>query len=305
MKTLLIVAFATLFFAFTACDSQNTTKKKDARLFKMLQGDWASTNFQAGYHTRRFTFSVRDSLGSVFFAVPPVSKIYIRQGMLHMQEKSFWQENEPIVHRKFVVAGVTKNYLKLVATDPKSKDLIASFYGDTLHSDTITLRRITKKNNVQPEIISFYSSGCYGTCPSLALNVESSKRLHYFGRSYVPIEGGQRSTILEKEYNELLHLIHQLPLKTLKKEYKAGWTDDQTCCIAIRTNGKWQTCYVYGSDKEPVELRMLFYMMLYVTNRTKWAPDTSIQLNSFKACQVVNEVVAREFIEFLPPAVTN
>lgn len=302
----IIITVAALLLVFAACNNQNELAEKDTRLYQLLQGDWKSRDFKRGFEeTFCFTFSAQDSLCSVFHPTPPVSRMKVIDGKLHVWEQSFWQKDEPVVHREFGIVAVTQNYLRLVALDADSKEMIASAYRDTLHSDTIVLKRLTEKNSVRPEIISFYSSGCFGTCPSLAIDVDASQKVRCFGQSYAPVEGGQRGTISDKAYNDLLHVLRLIPLNTLKKEYRAGYTDAQTVCIAIRTNGEWQTCYVYGNDKEPMELRMLFYRLFQLSRDTRWSPAPAVTIGSFKAYHVQAREMLEEMVQFVPPVVVE
>ncbi|WP_224994303.1 DUF6438 domain-containing protein [Cesiribacter sp. SM1] len=106
--------------------------------------------------------------------------------------------------------------------------------------------------------ISYGSSGCYGTCPSLYIRVDEDRNLWFWGEAFTEKEKGWRGSVSQKEYDRLLRQIHQLSITTLQPDYAAPWTDDQTQCVSIHYKGGEINSCAYGLHEEPVELRILF-----------------------------------------------
>jgi hypothetical protein len=274
---------------------------EDKRDYQLIQGIWVSEDNSTKNHDpariviplgpRQSVFSFQDSLCSVMpFA--DFSSFSIRNKVIYVWKNNTHYPRKKAIHRRYKIISLKKNQLLLIAMDARKH-----------YSDTLTLGRIKEKNRIIPTMISFHSSGCYGTCPSISLDVDSNRTIRYFGGGFAKKEGGYKGTISDQDYKVLLRLIHQLPLKTLKKDYAANWTDDQTCTIAIRYNGKWKTCRVYGCDQEPIELRLLLQRFFLIDQKTQLSPDSTVNNNNFKAYQVAASW--KEKIPFLPPVVSD
>jgi hypothetical protein len=293
MKTLIVLlSLSSLFFLQSGCCDTS----EDERYHQLIQGDWVTKDLDTKTsRSGMFVFplgppqavcSFQDSLCSMMYPFDDFSSFSIRNKILYVRKSDKHHQNKKTMHRRYTIISLRKNQLRLAAIDG---------------SDTLTFQKIREKNRITPEMISFHSSVCFGTCPSISLDIDSNKNIRYFGGHSSERKGSYKGTISDKNYKVLVRLIHQLPLTTLKEDYYKHSSDGQSCTIAIRYNGKWKTCSVYGYDKEPIELRLLFQRFFLIVLKAQLSPY-SVNHDSFKAYRVSNPPEEKT-VQFLPPVV--
>jgi hypothetical protein len=148
-------------------------------------------------------------------------------------------------------------------------------------TDTTTFLKVRQKNNIVPSKISFFTSRCYGTCPSFFLEIDSSGYVKFYGHDYTDVHGGAKGRITSRDYEIILSKIHNVLIDSIKTEYEAGYTDSQTCLIVIDYNNKRLQSKVYGYDQEPIELRILFHSLFVVTDNLNLKSDSTITISDF------------------------
>lgn len=227
--TLLFVVF--LF----SCQTKPTTPLN-------IKGDWVGKKDSLEDANKRLVFSFNDSTGKLY--TPWTHEI-----------KYSVLGNKVVIYR-----GTDSTEYKMSGTFTILKidndSLVLKNEEDSIHQ-LIQLRKIQQQNSIQPSKIYFASSGCFGSCPSMYLEIDSLGKLIFKGRSFTKNIGFYSSQLTSSIYNTILQKIQNIKLDSLKRKYEANWSDDQTCGIHILIGNKEIFTTVYGFDKEPIELRIL------------------------------------------------
>lgn len=91
------------------------------------------------------------------------------------------------------------------------------------------------------------SSGCYGSCPIANISIAANGKVTYEGSAYNLKNGNYNAKITPQKYLELEKEFKRAGIDTLKTNYSAGWTDDQTITATFIRNGRiYKTVYDYG-----------------------------------------------------------
>jgi hypothetical protein len=147
--------------------------------------------------------------------------------------------------------------------------------------DTIKFTKVSAKNNITPAAIYFTSSGCFGTCPIQAFEIDSSLNFLFYGERYTNQTGGYRGKLSRSEYEYLLNQVRNLPLSSLQEYYEAPWTDDQTLGVTITYKDTAVQSVAYGHFKEPMELHILFRNLLKIYEAVPLHADSSVTSEYF------------------------
>lgn len=226
-----------------------------------IKGDWVGKKDSSDDANKRPVFSFNDSTGKLH--VPwtdeirysvKANKVYIYRGTDSTEYKM----------------SDTFTILKI-----NNDSLILKNDKDSIHQ-LIQLRKIQPQNYIRPSKIYFVSSGCFGSCPSMFLEIDSLGKLIFDGKLYTKDIGFYSTQLTSSVYNTILQKIQNIKLDSLKRNYEANWSDDQTCEIHILTGHKEFITTVYGYDKEPIELRILinYLMELYEhVNLKRYSPS--------------------------------
>ncbi len=237
---------------------------------EQIQGDWKTKTIQSASRSRSFSFSFRDSLCAYKQPWGDFVKYKITADTLIIQKRgsaSFLDSNTIY----FKIKNFSQDSLQLLYISESAKDLFAKYQD---FSESVTLYKIQQKNSITPLKISFYSSRCFGTCPAMALEIDSAQNILFDGRYYTEKEKGYRGKIPSGLYKNILQQIRNLPLSSLKKLYRAPWTDDQKCCLSLEyKEGIIKTC-AYGQYEEPLELRILFHSLIELYKQLDLFPYT-------------------------------
>jgi len=169
------------------------------------------------------------------------------------------------IEPKFRILKLTDNQITLIS---ENSPLFTNL-------DTLKLNRIKPNSIMDFKNIEFESSGCFGSCPSMKLKINQNFEIFYEGRNYTEKNGYYSGKITSSQMERLKRKLSLVELKTLKENYVAMWTDDQTCDISIQTKDTVYTSSVYGFDKEPIELRILFHELMELYKHTEIRKDSS------------------------------
>ncbi len=256
--------------------SQNQTKN-DIFISKQINGQWKTEYFNGDWKKTTFIFTFQDSNCSYLYPWGEFSTYWINGDTLYIKERIRKRRNNigggKLIF-KFLIDSITANALFLKPTNDKTKELF-NYYKDQ-NFEILKLIRIVKQNDWAIERIGFYSTGCFGTCPSMYLEIDSIGNLLFNGKYYTEKEGLFSGKICKKEFDIIKSEINNIQLDSLKSFYSANWTDDQTCGVTIKTKNKTYESNAYGFDKEPIELRILFHRLMELYKNIELKKDTTI-----------------------------
>lgn len=231
-----------------------------------IQGEWTNDRITTGRGSR-FCISFEKNTCSNLFTYKDYVPYTVKGNILEISNIIYGKKT---VTCRYTIAQLTDSVLILYRAT--NTDLMP---------DTLQLSRIQPVNDIVPEKIFFYSSLCFGTCASMYLRVDSARHLLFYGARYTTLQGGYSGTITRDDYKMILRLISELPVNTIKPQYQANWTDDQTCNVAIDYNGKTLFSSVYGFDEEPAALRLLLHKLAAVYKKANLKKDATVTANSF------------------------
>lgn len=248
-----------------SCTSDTKVKNRT-----IIKGDWASERVNTGFGNIPLIFCFNDSMCTAKTPFNRFTRYSLEDNILIVQPDTV---NDPDAEQlKYTIAKLTADSL-----------FLQPVVNDTMRRKLIRMEKIKEANSLVPEKIFFTSSGCYGSCPSMILEIDSSRNFLFYGILYTEAKGGYRGKINAGLYNELCRKIRQLPLRDLKEFYEAGWTDDQVCGIAIKTHGEVITSSAYGFNEEPAALRILLNYLMDLYHHVNLVKDSMITHFYFEA----------------------
>ncbi|THU41270.1 hypothetical protein FAM09_03945 [Niastella caeni] len=146
---------------------------------------------------------------------------------------------------------------------------------------TLRFSKVHAKNKLTPTAIYFASSGCYGKCPIMYLEIDSSRNIRFYGERYTSATGGFKGRISENEYNSIIDKIRNLPVDSLREFYETSMTDQETLGISIIHGNTVTRSSAYGHDQEPMELHILFGKLINLYKHISMKPDSSVNSSYF------------------------
>jgi hypothetical protein len=177
------------------------------------------------------------------------------------------------------------------------------------YQDTLQFLKVRTKNNITPAAIYFASSGCFGECPIMSLEIDSSRNIRYYGDRHTSITGGFSGRISEYEYNSIINKIRHLPIDSLHTFYETQSTDQETLGVSIVHGNKVTRSSAYGHDQEPMELHILFGKLINLYKHASLKSDTSVNQNYFLSKQKVMPDLlpptAFDIQKFTPPKIEH
>ena len=264
-----------------SCKRQN--EKVD--YFNKIQGDWISQSNELNSTYRIFSFSFNDSLCVYMNPMGSFSKFKNINDTLQIIDDriipAYKGERNYHYYKKiqFKIEKLTDDFLYLTSANKESKEFFIDYKNKKL--DTIKLKKVKPVSNLKINKIGFYSSECYGSCPAMYLEIDSSGNFLFQGQRYTEkiglFKGNLDSLTLSKIYNN----IKSIKLDELKKSYATSWTDSQSCGVKLKTSKGIIECNVYGYDKEPIELRLLFHKLMELYKFTDLVQDSTV-INQFE-----------------------
>lgn len=272
MKKAIVILFGLIFFL--GCQR---AERDNLLLVNLIQGDWATDTYKENADEKTYTFTFQDSTCSYLYPYGEYTAFEISSDTLIISERTRRRRNG-------ITGGNEKYQFKIIDLDefelilsPISEGTVKLFkYLKETKFDTIHLKRIRPKNNVKIERIAFYSTACYGTCPSMYLEIDDEGNILFHGRNYTEKDGFFTGQISDVELQLIEQKIHNIDLDSLLKRYSAPWTDSQTCGVKIKTSTNEIESSAYGLNKEPVELRILFHRLMEVYKVAELKQDSTI-----------------------------
>ena len=242
---------------------------------KKIKGDWITEYFEDDI----FIFTFQDSTCTYISAFGEYSKyklngdtLIIKERLLKIAGKIKGGGNNEY---KFLIDSIdsTNMFIKPITT--KTKELFETY--ELKNFNILKLKKVKQKNYQRFEKLGFYSSICYGPCPSMYLEIDSSGNIYFYGKRYTENDGLFAGKIPKSELEQITSTIQTIQLDSLEKSYSASRTDGQLCGIKIKTGTKVYESSVYCFYKEPVELRILFHKLMEVTPVRKFSKNKVLE----------------------------
>lgn len=256
--------FLVFFIMLTIFGCQSKSKLDHTSL---LHGDWTYHKPDNNWLKKVLAFSFEDTVCSLPFSWSELAKYSISIDTLIIDK--IWHHEE----YKFKIVKLASEALHMVHLTEKP----LGFFNqpDFKNLELLKLERLTPKNNLVIERIGFYSSVCYGRCPSMYLEIDATGKIWFSGKAFTTKEGLYSGQIPQSELEVIKEKIKNIDFGSLQKSYDASWTDDQRCGIKIKTKGGEFESSAYGIDYEPVELRLLFDKLIRVYALATLEKDSS------------------------------
>lgn len=259
MKPTMYLIATALFFS---CQQQKQITAETSS----LKGDWQGA-IKNDFHARNRFISFEDSICTNSQPWGNDLKYTINHDTLFIQSAP---QDKYQQKYQYTILKLTNDSLVLFSDST-----------DGIPAETIALKKIEKKNTIQPSAIYFASGACFGTCPSMYFEIDSARNFTFYGDRFADPKGGSRGKLSVAEYESILNQINKLPLDSMQEFYRAGYTDAQTRAVAIEAGGKLIKSTVYGSEKEPVELSILLNKLMHVYEHVSLQADTTVTLDYF------------------------
>ncbi|HEY8895813.1 MAG TPA: DUF6438 domain-containing protein [Niastella sp.] len=241
-----------------------TMRKPESNYTQLIKGDWLGQKQPEGFeHDQTEFLSFEDSTCHAPF-MHDVIKYEILQGALYLTTE---KEDKKGPRNKFTIVKLTADSLVL--------------FSGKKQQNTIRYSKIHPKNTITPAAIYFASSGCYGSCPIMNLEIDSNRNVRFYGDRYTSITGGYKGKLSKTVYNSIINKVRNLPVDSLKEFYSASWTDDETLGIAIAYGNKVIRLAAYGHEEEPIELYILLTQLKNLYKEINLQPDASVRKEDF------------------------
>jgi len=274
MKLSRIVLFL-LLLGNSSCSEKNS-------IHYPIQGDWKLDSVNDKKLERPIFFSFQDSSCAYLSPYGELTPFKIIEDTLIIRErvKRRWSEiTGGKINFLFKIDSLTDELLSIHPITNESNSILNNYY--TAKNNQLNLKRIQEKYQYDIKRIGFYSTACFGHCPSMYLEIDSDRNIFFNGVLYTEKTGLFSGSISENEFEIIKRKINSIDLKNLKKQYSASWTDDQECGFIVRTSNDVFKSSAYGFDQEPIELRALFHKLMEVYKTAELMPDT-LTKDSFK-----------------------
>ncbi len=250
---------------------------KPISINQKIKGNWKTEYFNGNWKKTAYIFTFQDSTCSYLYPWGEFSKYWIAGDTLKIKERIRERRNNidggKIVY-DFLIDSISNKTLFLKPLSSQTKELFR--HEKEQNFELIKLSKINKYRDWNIIRIGFYSTGCFGTCPSMYLEIDSIGNILFNGQMFTKKEGLYSGVLSKKELKTIKSEINNIKLDSLKKMYSANWTDDQTCGVIIKTkNGTYESS-AYGFNEEPIELRILFHRLMELYKNVELKKDTTI-----------------------------
>lgn len=136
-----------------------------------------------------------------------------------------------------------------------------------------------KRKNITKIVLS--STGCYGVCPIIDIEIEESNEASFYCTDYCGDKGYHKGKMENTNVKRLFRFLDFIDIDTLKNSYAANHTDDETITVSFyEDNNHLKTISDYGR-KSPTEFIWLYTYLRYMPGLKKLKP-TNEKLNSLE-----------------------
>jgi len=244
-----------LFFLLQTAHSQTSSNPSFVELIK---GSWVEKPAGNKLYPELKIISFENSFCTMYARLP-YQPYEVNRDQLIINSKKSWKSRERL---NFQIMRLNQSELTLrtLKVDPEGPD-------------TVSFVRLSAQNSITPDKIIFASSDCYSFCPAMNIELDPEGNMFFFGTSNIDKKGGYSGKLSAEEYNNILTLIRELPIDSLKPHYSAQMTDQQHWGIAIVAGGKTIFTSAYGYYDEPPALRLLFHKLMESYKLAGLQPD--------------------------------
>jgi len=267
-KLSIISCFIIVFALFSSCQQEQITHLA-------IQGDWQSQVFKEHNSKRTYQFSFEEKSCSFLYNWGAFTSYEIRKDTLVIREPKRQSKSGKRRGGKkeytFIIDEKSDSELLLIPVGEETKSIIRR--GD-FFSDTLKLTKLSAHKDVPFEKLAFYSSRCFGSCPSMYLEVDKAGQLLFEGKSYTDTIGCFSGQMSDDDFNIVQQKVNAVNWDNLKKRYSANHTDGQSLGIEITFENHIQKCKVYGNSDEPIAIQFLFHKLIDLYKNVNLEVDT-------------------------------
>lgn len=274
------------------CGHQN----KKENYHDVIQGNWET-------HTVSFK---KDTVPVTLFIVDNI----IHYG--NFQRNDFFQLNGDRVVSDILLkdSSITRNVdlFKIISATNNQLVIVtkSQYLSDEFHckkNDTLKFTRAPKRNNLKIKRVSFYCSGCFGTCPSFKMEMNPDGTVKYDGYHYVQRVGLYEGQSSPEFWEFLIEKAKYIDFSNWKEKYEAPWTDDQSCSLVFETNKGIFRTYIYGDYKEPIALRDIaeYIYSNYGSFDLAKSNKMKLEFKHEKELQQMGILSEEKVLQFVPP----
>jgi hypothetical protein len=120
----------------------------------------------------------------------------------------------------------------------------------------------TNQNSINKIVLS--STGCYGVCPIIDIEINESKEASFYCTAYCGDEGFHKGEMPKSKIDRLFQFFNFINIDTLDNSYSANHTDDETITVSFYNDNKHlKTVSDYGR-KAPSEFIWLYTYLRYM-----------------------------------------
>lgn len=241
--------------------------------FQKLQGDWINS-FQSDKEIKQtLVFSFR---GNSYCYLNPYSTS--RQFSLKADTITIYEEGNRFgdtIQYHFKILRVSEDSLCL---QKLPLDIHETY--TVIHEgmpDTFKLKKIKPKHQIRIERVGFYSTACFGACPAMHLELDSTGNMLFWGLGHTEIEGLFSGNVSDSVLRQIVKSIHNIPLKSLERDYVLPVVDIPTYGIKLVTSNQEYEIELHGDNNTPVELTILVHDLMELYKRVDLKMDSTIR----------------------------
>lgn len=169
----------------------------------------------------------------------------------------------------FLISNLTNHKLTLIPLDTNL--LLTSKFEPILN---YRRRNEVYTDTIKFEKLVFHSTGCFGYCPIMTIEIDNKKNLKYIGGQFSHIKGNYSSTLSDSLYAELINILRISELDKLKNN-NSKVEDVPVYTIAISYNQKNRLLKSY---RLPLVANELLNYLMHITKRVKLNKNDNLQI---------------------------
>jgi hypothetical protein len=179
-----------------------------------------------------------------------------------------------------LVLSVTDSTMSVTPCSKLSK----SFFGNR-HKLNFTRKEYNRDRSIVFEKIIYHTTSCYGTCPTIDLEIDSNRNIYLSGSFYdstsmfkkdTAASGNFTGRLNETQYNRLISILQTCNLKTLEFPERMG-ADAPVTTLIIYYNGQRKYLKSMFPPSIAEELIEFLYMINQNTKLTKTKEKRTIE----------------------------
>lgn len=215
MKNSFIVLM--VFLLFMGCG------QKSSNHFNLLQGEWISDRRVDGkFLYYRFTDSLVQTSQN-----QKAERPYNVDGDTLIFNEHLVPNHLNLLSEKYEIVSLTNENLVLL-----------SLMGKPTNRDTIHFKRFEVKNNIEFTHLGFESSMCFGTCPTMWLEIDNSGKTLFKGKHFASHTGDYEGKLDSEKLERIVQRVKQIDWEHLDEEYLASYTDAASYEVVVAAGGK-------------------------------------------------------------------